>query len=93
LEIDILVGWLLCAGGIARIVTLYGKQHLPGLWWPIFSGFIAIVFATPLFGNPDVDFLRRPHQRRHGIPDLAGMAGDSRLGCRPLCRRLCPDGG
>jgi uncharacterized membrane protein HdeD (DUF308 family) len=52
LEIDILVGWLLCVGGIARIVTLYGKQHLPGLWWSIFSGFIAIVAGVLLVTRP-----------------------------------------
>ena len=52
LGIDILVGWLLCVGGIARIVTLYGKKHLPGLWWSMFSGFIAVVAGVLLVTRP-----------------------------------------
>ena len=52
LEIDLLVGWLFTIGGVIRIVTVIGKQHVLGFWWSALSGMFAIVVGTLLITRP-----------------------------------------
>ncbi|KUR74711.1 HdeD family acid-resistance protein [Novosphingobium sp. FSW06-99] len=52
LAVDILVGWLLCAGGLVRVVSLLHARHAPGYWWSLSAGVLAIVVGALLLVNP-----------------------------------------
>jgi uncharacterized membrane protein HdeD (DUF308 family) len=48
LEIELLVGWLLVVGGFIRNVTLLGTPQMPGFWWSLLCGALAVVLGALL---------------------------------------------
>jgi uncharacterized membrane protein HdeD (DUF308 family) len=52
LEIELLVGWLFIVGGFLRVVTIYRKRHMPGFWWSLLSGILAMIFGMILIARP-----------------------------------------
>ena len=52
LAIDILFGWLIFLGGVVRVVTLLHARHVPGYWWSLAAGFLAIAIGILLAINP-----------------------------------------
>lgn len=52
LEIELLVGWLLVVGGFIRNVTLLGRPQMPGFWWSLVCGLLAVVLGVLLIGHP-----------------------------------------
>jgi uncharacterized membrane protein HdeD (DUF308 family) len=52
LEIELLVGWLFIVGGLLRVITIYRKRHMPGFWWLLVSGVVAMALGAILVGRP-----------------------------------------
>jgi uncharacterized membrane protein HdeD (DUF308 family) len=52
LEIELLVGWLFIISGCFRVATIFKKRHLPGFWWSLFSGIIAVAVGVILVIRP-----------------------------------------
>jgi uncharacterized membrane protein HdeD (DUF308 family) len=52
LEIELLVGWLFVIGGGGRAIAIFRKRHMPGFWWSLFSGIIAVVAGVILLMHP-----------------------------------------
>jgi len=52
LEIELLVGWLFILGGFLRVVTIYRKRHMPGFWWSLLSGVLAMALGVILIAGP-----------------------------------------
>jgi len=52
LAVDIMVGWLLFLGGIARVVTLLRARHWPGYWWSLAAGVLTVIVGTMLVLRP-----------------------------------------
>jgi len=52
LEIELLVGWLFIVGGLLRAATIFRKRHMPGFWWTLGTGVLAVLLGTILIANP-----------------------------------------
>lgn len=52
LGIELLVGWLFIIGGVVRVVTIFRKRHMPGFWWFLGSGIIAMALGAILLARP-----------------------------------------
>ena len=52
LEIEFLVGWLLIVGGFIRNVTILKRPQMPGFWWSLCSGALAVVLGVILIAHP-----------------------------------------
>jgi uncharacterized membrane protein HdeD (DUF308 family) len=52
LAAEILVGWLLIAGGLVRIVTLPRSKVTPGFWWSLLAGVVVSVLGVLLIAQP-----------------------------------------
>jgi len=52
LEIELLVGWLFIVGGFFRAATIFSKRHMPGFWWSLLSGVLAVVVGAILIARP-----------------------------------------
>lgn len=52
LEIELLVGWLFIIGGVVRVATIFRKRYMPGFWWSLFRGIIAVALGVILLGRP-----------------------------------------
>jgi len=52
LEIELLVGWLLIIGGGFRVATIFRERHMPGFWWSLVSGIIAVAVGVILIARP-----------------------------------------
>jgi len=52
LEIELLVGWLFIVGGFLRVITIFRKCHLPGFWWSLLSGLLAMALGVILIARP-----------------------------------------
>jgi uncharacterized membrane protein HdeD (DUF308 family) len=52
LGIELLVGWLFIIGGVVRVMTIFRKRHMPGFWWSLGSGIIAVALGGILLGRP-----------------------------------------
>lgn len=52
LEIELLVGWLFIVGGVLRAATIFRKRHMPGFWWTLGTGVLAMLLGAILIANP-----------------------------------------
>jgi uncharacterized membrane protein HdeD (DUF308 family) len=52
LEIELLVGCLFIVGGLFRILTIFRKRHIPGFWWLLSSGVVALACGVLLLARP-----------------------------------------
>ena len=52
LEIELLVGWLFIVGGLLRAATIFRKRRMPGFWWTLGTGVLAVLLGVILIGNP-----------------------------------------
>jgi uncharacterized membrane protein HdeD (DUF308 family) len=52
LEIELLVGWLFIVGGFFRAATIFSKRHMPGFWWSLLSGVLAVLLGAILIARP-----------------------------------------
>lgn len=52
LEIELLVGWILILGGFLRNATIFSKPQMPGLWWSLSSGVLAVMLGVILIAYP-----------------------------------------
>jgi uncharacterized membrane protein HdeD (DUF308 family) len=52
LEIELLVGWLFIVGGFFRVATIFKKRHMPGFWWSLLSGVLAVSLGALLIARP-----------------------------------------
>jgi uncharacterized membrane protein HdeD (DUF308 family) len=52
LAAEILVGWLLIAGGLVRIVSLPRSKATPGFWWSLLAGVAVSVLGVLLIAQP-----------------------------------------
>lgn len=52
LEIELLVGSLLIIGGILRVIMIFRKPHMPGFWWSVANGVLAVAVGGILLARP-----------------------------------------
>ena len=52
LGIDLVVGTLLIVGGCLRTALTLPKRHLPGFWWSLLNGVLAIALGILLVARP-----------------------------------------
>ncbi len=52
LAVEIMVGWLFIIGGAFRTVSILRSHKLPGFWWSLLMGVLAIVLGLILLFRP-----------------------------------------
>ncbi len=52
LAVEIMVGWLFIIGGAFRTVSILCSRKLPGFWWSLLMGVLAIVLGLILLFRP-----------------------------------------
>jgi uncharacterized membrane protein HdeD (DUF308 family) len=52
LEIELLVGWLFVIAGFFRAAAIVTKRHMPGFWWSLLGGVVAMALGAILIARP-----------------------------------------
>jgi uncharacterized membrane protein HdeD (DUF308 family) len=52
LEIELLVGWLFIIGGFFRAAAIVTKRDMPGFWWSLLGGVVAMALGAILIAHP-----------------------------------------
>lgn len=52
LAVEMIVGWLFFFGGALRTISILRSRQLPGFWWSLLMGVLAIAFGLTLIYRP-----------------------------------------